>query len=541
MWTKTFTTPSLPGELFVTVEPMRPREALVTWDLPDKDQKWNYGVDITYKLKQLGGCNEATTGNQEPITKLNVQDKQIMLENLQPGSVYEVVVTPRRPPSLHSSIVAPKTVRTFRTKNDVPTGAPLNLQSTIRKDTELASKKQKLTSIHVVLISCFRVYSLLTQQQKISNISCFFNILAADKVLYKYYRADDSNPTEMELSEGKLSCSGYKSNTITSANLCAAVNNLQPSTTYRFAVQGQATSGNWGEWSNDYFATTRNEDNVTLGGSLKLLSGGHDNLKVKWTPPALIGEKIDNYKVKIHFMSVQFLFPRNRLYRDLNPVTQYNVTVQGLSEKSHLWFISSVFATTDFVNGLLSWLPAPTDLHLIEKTDTMLHVDWVPPEIFDPEQRELITHYRTPTTLTVEWEPVWGRSHNGYTVRYLRLKDNEAQWTEEEARESKELLCPKDGCGRLCYLVFNLPHKPSDYVFQKNTKYLFSLLLAGLVRIGDGSVIGGYLNYPLVKGKKYNYEVYTVWNISGAPVYGRLRGGRSQKMFENPRLKNQVY
>lgn len=86
----TLTTQSLPGELFVTVEPTGPREALVTWDLPDKDQKWNYGVDISYRLKQLGGCNEAATGSQEPITKLNIQEKQVPLEELAPGSVYEV-------------------------------------------------------------------------------------------------------------------------------------------------------------------------------------------------------------------------------------------------------------------------------------------------------------------------------------------------------------------------------------------------------------------------------------------------------------------
>ncbi|KIH68491.1 hypothetical protein ANCDUO_01165 [Ancylostoma duodenale] len=47
---------------------------------------------------------------------------------------------------------------------------------------------------------------------------------------------------------------------------------------------------------------------------------------------------------------------------------------------------------------------------------------------------------------------------------------------------------------------------------------------ANKVRIGDGTVIGGYLNYPLVKGKKYNYEVYTVWNVTGVPVVGRSRG-----------------
>ncbi|VDN38569.1 unnamed protein product, partial [Gongylonema pulchrum] len=45
------------------------------------------------------------------------------------------------------------------------------------------------------------------------------------------------------------------------------------------------------------------------------------------------------------------------------------------------------------------------------------------------------------------------------------------------------------------------------------------------VRIGDGSVIGGYLNYPLVKGKKYNYEIYSIWELQGKPaVVARQRG-----------------
>lgn len=142
--------------------------------------------------------------------------------------------------------------------------------------------------------------------------------------------------------------------------------------------------------------------------------------------------------------------------------------------------------------GALAWLTAPTDLRLIEKSDTMLHVTWDPPEIFEPEYKDLLTHYRvtiapvdsyttqqgpaknytvtvpgnsikftelnpetiynitvqggteigygemiwgtwstlptgqihilrlkdrTPTTLTVEWDPVWGTAHKGYVVR----------------------------------------------------------------------------------------------------------------------------
>ncbi|ULU01578.1 hypothetical protein L3Y34_001716 [Caenorhabditis briggsae] len=868
------TTQSLPGEIFVTVEPKGPREALVTWELPDKDQKWNYGVDITYKLKQLGGCNEVQTGAKEPVTLLNVQEKQIPLENLQPGSLYEVTVTPRRPPSLHSSIVTPKTVRTFRTKNDVPTGPPQNLQSTVRKDSELGFKwdapecvqqngnitqyefelvgldewnegtREGVTPRQNTLIdqlqpgSLYRIKvraytaegpgpwsdsleirttgselgpprELTAVQTKATQIQLTWLPPYPEKAIVTAYRirysprADDSNPTEVELSGDELTCSGYKSPIITSANLCATIKGLQPSTTYRFAVQGQSSSGNWGEWSSDYFSTTRNDDNELLGGSLKLLSAGHDNLKVKWTPPAVIGEKIDKYDLFISVASVLDQNPKkfdvsghttDYHFRNLDSVTQYNVTVQGTSEGNKLWFISSVFSTTDFAEGLLSWLPAPTDLHLIEKSDTMLHVDWVPPEIFDPEQRELITHHRvtiapfdpttgktgpsknytvpypgnsikfeglrpetiynitvqagtnsgyghilwgtystlapgqrhilrllnrTPTTLNVAWEPVWGRAHSGYTltartlysvygnvrlqqiksfdvdasqtefvirglhpstvynvtltpkdhnevawgayatlppgwfvvknlkqcdktdfavsmswepveldmasdyqVRYLRVKEHDGIWTEEEARPAKELLCPKDGCGRLCYLVFNLPHNPSEYVFQVRAKVdgewnhwksapkkmtsseplnirrsccivpppyfvdnigapgtfwevdvnpaatennvtryyvvvderdppgdtnwteltdkvtankmkipyyvaasfnLETLPEPRKVRIGDGSVIGGYLNYPLVKGKKYNYEVYTIWNVTGAPLVGRLR------------------
>jgi hypothetical protein len=63
------------------VEPKGPKEALLTWDLADQDQNWNYGVDITYKLKRLGGCQDGSVSpsDQQPITKYNVQDRNVML------------------------------------------------------------------------------------------------------------------------------------------------------------------------------------------------------------------------------------------------------------------------------------------------------------------------------------------------------------------------------------------------------------------------------------------------------------------------------
>lgn len=45
------------------------------------------------------------------------------------------------------------------------------------------------------------------------------------------------------------------------------------------------------------------------------------------------------------------------------------------------------------------------------------------------------------------------------------------------------------------------------------------------VKVGDGTVLGGFLNYPLEKGKKYNFEIYSIWELEGKPaVVARQRG-----------------
>uniref|UniRef100_A0A915B8J5 Fibronectin type-III domain-containing protein n=1 Tax=Parascaris univalens TaxID=6257 RepID=A0A915B8J5_PARUN len=861
-------TQALPGELFVKVEPKSTTSATVIWDLADQDQKWNYGVDITYKLKQLGGCLDSHSGDHEPITKYNVQDKQVIIDDLKPGSEYEVIVTPRKPPTLHSSIETPKTVRRFRTQTDVPSGAPINLRSDSRKDTEIGFKWEaplcgdqngKITqyeyqvsgvdewneeqregvtprtnavvdqlkpgSLYNIRVRAYTKEGAGPWSQTIqvrttgSELGAPRELTAvqtkpksiqltwlppyperAPVVAYKIRhspRADDSNPVEVELSRDQLSCFGYKSPLITNDNLCTTAESLQPDTTYRFAVQAQSTSGNWGEWSPAYFATTRSTDDGPIPGKLRLVSAGHDNLRVNWTVPPVIRDLIDEYLVNISVASAldqhphEFRTPGSQNdyhFHGLDPVTHYNITVQGLSQGKRLWFISEVFATTDFAEGLLLWLPSPTDLKLLEKSDTMMHVAWSPPEIFDPQYKDLITHYRvtiapfdaikgvtgrpknytvpypgssirfedlrpdtiynitvqagtdsgygqilwgtystlargqnhilrlvyrTPTTLTVEWEPVWATDRGyiltwktlysvsphlrlnviksaqvdgittnftirdlepstvynvtlqprgiadgasgvyatlpqgwfvvrnlvfcdrtnyavslnwepidlnmatHYQVRYLRLKENDAVWNEETPQRAIELLCPKDGCNRHCYLVYNLEYSPSEYVFQVRAKvneqwnhwktagkpsvsekadrkkgccivpppymvenigapgtfwevdvgpvesqpqnisryyvvvderepagntnwteltdkvtatkqklpyYVAASFTADTlpaprkVRIGDASVIGGYLNYPLVKGKKYNYEIYSVWELDGKPA-----------------------
>uniref|UniRef100_A0A913IDA2 Fibronectin type-III domain-containing protein n=1 Tax=Strongyloides stercoralis TaxID=6248 RepID=A0A913IDA2_STRER len=870
----TIVTQSLPGEIFVNVEPKSPTTAEVVWELPEKDQTWKYGVDISYKLVKLGGCDVTSkTSTEKPIKLENVQNKKILLENLKPGSEYEIIVTPRKPGHLSSNVKPPQTIRRFKTEVSTPSKPPTNLRVESRGENELGYKwdppecadqngeitqyeyeitgrddwnqgvregvsprtKTVVGELQSGSLYSFRVRAFTSEGPgpwsepiearttgselgppreltavltKSTSIQLTWlppypekSQVVAYKVKYSP-RAEDSNPIEVEISGDQLSCDGFTSPLLTKDNICSTINGLKPSTTYKFAVAAKGQSGNWGPWSTDYFSTTRKDDSDFLGGALQLISAGHDNLRVKWVPPSVIGDNINKYELFISVASALDQSPKKNSvggnqrefhFKGLKSVTVYNVTVQGLSDDKKLWFISGTFPTTDIGQGLLTWLGPPTDLTLIEKSDDMLHVTWNPPEIFDPVLKDLLTHYRitispldpdnfqsgspknytvpvpgnsikftdlnpetiynitvqagtnsgygeilwgtystlsigkshilrlkdrTPTTLTVEWDPVWGTSHKGYViaakslasvfpyvrlntiksfevdssltsfvlygldpsttynvtlmlrdqndgawgaystlppgwfvprnlkhcdktnyamslnwepvelnkathyqVRYLRLNQHDIVWTEESERKSQDLLCPKDGCGKLCYLVFNLNHAPSEYVFQVRAKvngewnrwktagrpttqeaerhktgccivpppyYVENIGQEGTyfeidinpaateknvtryyvvvdernpagdtnwtqltdkvtankqrlpyyvaasfdtntlteptkVKIGDGTVIGGYLNYPLVKGKIYNYEIYTKWMIDDNPVIARLR------------------
>ena len=66
----------------------------------------------------------------------------------------------------------------------------------------------------------------------------------------------------------------------------------------KLEFQAQSRSGNWGEWSSDYFINTREEKEAPFDGHINLLSVGHDNLKVNWTPPAVIRHAIVKYYVR---------------------------------------------------------------------------------------------------------------------------------------------------------------------------------------------------------------------------------------------------
>lgn len=364
----TLVTKSVPSEIFVKVNPKGPDRAELNWDLPEEYQDWKYGVDISYKLIKQGSCKGSQIKDQDPIVLENVQDHQVFLEHLSPGSEYEVTVTLRRPPNLPNTIPVKKTTRKFKTEDTTPTGAPINLKVESRQDTKLGYSweppecveqngeisqyeyeieglddwnngtnqgispriKTEVGNLSPGSLYRFKVRAFTSAgpgpwsesvdarttgseigaPRELTAISTRSNsiqltwlppypetsTITAYRIKYSP-RTDDRNPIQSELSGDELTCSGFNSPILTKDNLCTTMTGLKPMTTYRFAVQAQSSSGNWGPWSSDYFSTTRKDDDTNLGGSLKLLSAGHDNLKVKWIPPAVIGDNIDKYEV----------------------------------------------------------------------------------------------------------------------------------------------------------------------------------------------------------------------------------------------------
>ena len=58
-----------------------------------------------------------------------------------------------------------------------------------------------------------------------------------------------------------------------------------------------------------------------------------------------------------------------------------------------------------------------------------------------------------------------------YQVRYVHLNNvKHLHWIEEAEKHRRDLLCPKDPCSKLCYLVFNLENHPDEYAFQVRAK-----------------------------------------------------------------------
>lgn len=125
---------------------------------------------------------------------------------------------------------------------------------------------------------------------------------------------------------------------------------------------------------------------------------------------------------------------RNYTIENLEPSTIYNVTLQPKGSAESAW---GAYAT-------------------------------LPPGWFIV--RNFVWCDRTNYAISLNWEPLPLKLATHYQVQYLRLKEHGTAWIKEEERRAVELLCPKDGCNRQCYLVFNLEHNPDEYIFQIRAK-----------------------------------------------------------------------
>jgi hypothetical protein len=119
----------------------------------------------------------------------------------------------------------------------------------------------------------------------------------------------------------------------------------------------------------------------------------------------------------------------------LNPATTYNVTLQLKDQAGGAWGAWSTLPPDWFV---------PINLRYCDTTNYAVSLSWEPVEL------NMATHYQ---------------------VQYVHLHNVQTLlWTVEPEKHRKDLLCPKDPCGRLCYLVFNLPNLPDEYAFQVRAK-----------------------------------------------------------------------
>lgn len=74
---------------------------------------------------------------------------------------------------------------------------------------------------------------------------------------------------------------------------------------------------------------------------------------------------------------------------------------------------------------------------------------------------------------------------------------------------------------------YNLPYYIAG-AFDRNT---LPLGAQRRINLGDGEVYGGYLNYPLEKGKEYSWFFVPHWRIGDKPVWGVLHQGKHCLLF----------
>jgi hypothetical protein len=236
-----------------------------SWEPPECAEQNGPISQYEYKITGLDEWNQGSREGISPRTKTDVGE-------LMPGSLYRFEV------------------RAYTSEGAGPWSEPVDARTTgseVGAPRDLSAIKTQPTAIQL---------TWLPPHPEGPTIVAY-------KVQHSP-RGDTSKPVDTILSGDELACSGFDSPVLTGESVCTEVKGLKPKTNYRFKVQAQAPSGNWGPWSPEIYATTKSED----------------------------------------------------------------------------------VGPTD-----LDWLGPPTDLRLLDKSDTMLYVDWMHPDVFEVKIKPKIT------------------------------------------------------------------------------------------------------------------------------------------------------
>jgi len=66
-----------PSEIFLKTNALGPTQGEAFWGLPAEYADWPWGVDLQYRLLQLGGCKKLDKSMTQPVVLENVQDKHV--------------------------------------------------------------------------------------------------------------------------------------------------------------------------------------------------------------------------------------------------------------------------------------------------------------------------------------------------------------------------------------------------------------------------------------------------------------------------------
>ncbi|CAJ0592108.1 unnamed protein product [Cylicocyclus nassatus] len=127
----------------------------------------------------------------------------------------------------------------------------------------------------------------------------------------------------------------------------------------------------------------------------------NDEATISWRVPPEFANQTTKQRLMITTMRTSYqskasvsvyVGPKLRTYTFSNLVgnTTYRASVETFEKDISLWYASNVFTTS---LASLHWLPAPTDIVLLDKTNNSLEVSWTPPEIHETGHNAVINQH----------------------------------------------------------------------------------------------------------------------------------------------------